>query len=527
MRALAHRLLLLLSVLGPGEGAALGPGGRFDAPPPGQLPDARTEPLDAARGDGSTLAGRSAVEALEFGPLSFDPPAADAHEIEGVTVLHLSDPLLPLVDVQVQLIGGPGNFPREAFAAVSAFPFVLRGGGTRELTPAAVDRRLDELALQLSVSGGGGGMRLRMNALAETLEPAMRLLGALLVEPGLDSLALDVWRGQASERIRRRDDNPGALAFSEFNRLMYGDHPVGWVLEAADLSPARLNRAALRRLHPVIACRGRLIVGISGDVAWDEAEPLVRRFLDPWPECDAPLDPVPEPSIRRGSGIFILPKAIEQSTVIVAQPSAVRQDDSRQYFAARIADHLLGASGFGSRIMERIRTQEGLAYGASSVWTTPVRHDGILGAYTATGAETTPDALRLLLEVLEAYRRSPPTESDVRRAVEEITTGYVFAFESAAQIVARQMQYRAQALPDDWLWRYWDGLEAVTAEDVAEVIRTHLDPGRMTAFILGDPARFTLGPEGGDPVYELRPDGSYRRWVNPVAPPGGGPRSPP
>ncbi len=523
MSAVPLRLLLLLAVLWPGQGSSLGAGGR----PPGQVRQARTDTLDAARHEELTLRGRSAVEALEFGPLPFDPPAPEAHEIAGVTVLHLNDPLLPLVDVQVQLIGGPGNFPREAFAAVSAFPFVLRRGGTRKLAPDAVERSLDELALQLSVSAGGGGARFRMNSLRETLEPAMRLLGELLIDPGLDSLALEVWRGQARERIRRRDDNPSALAFSEFNRLMYGDHPVGWVLDEADLPPDRLSTTALQGLHPVIACRGRLILGISGDVTWEEAQPLVRRFLDPWPECEALLDPLPEPSIRRGSGIFILPKAIEQSTVIVAQPSAVRQNDARAYFAARVADHLLGASGFGSRIMQRIRTEEGLAYGASSVWTTPLRHDGILGAYTATAAETTPDALRLLIEVLEEYRRSPPSGSEVRRAVEEITTGYVFAFESAAEIVARQMEYRAQELPDDWLWRYWEGLDAVTVEDVSEVIRTHLDPSRMTALILGDPARFTLGPEGGGPVYELRLDGSYRPWVNPVAPQGGGPRSPP
>lgn len=520
-------LLLLVSLVGPGGGSALGADGRFGASPSGQLPEALTDTVDTANGEGSTLTGRAAVEALEFGPLEFDPPAPEAYAIEGVTVLHLNDPLLPLIDVQVQLIGGPGNFPRDKFAGVSAFPFVLRTGGTQTRTPDAVDRTLDELALQLSVSGGGGGMWLRMNSLKEMLEPAMRLLGELLVAPGLDSLALEVWRGQARERIRRRDDTPGALAFSEFNRLMYGDHPVGWVLEEGDLSPERLNRETLRQLHSVMACRSRLTLGISGDVSWEEAEPLVRHVLSPLPECRAPLPPLPEPAVRREPGIFILPKAIEQSTVIIAEPSAVRQGDSGEYFAARIANHLLGGSGFGSRIMERIRTEEGLAYGASSVWTTPLRHDGLLGAYTATGAEATPDALRLLLEILEEYRRSPPSESDVRRAVEEITTGYVFAFESATAVVARQMQYRAQGLPGNWLWRYWEGLDAVTAQSVADVIRRHLHPGRMTALILGDPARFTLVTEGGGPVYEVRTDGSYRRWVSPVAPQGGGPRSPP
>lgn len=519
-------LLLLPAAFLGREGSPL-PTGNVTPAYPFQSLAPGADTLDAPAGEDLPLSGREGLEALTFESLEFDPPVPEAHEIAGVTVLHLHDPLLPLVDVQVQLAGGPGNFPRERLAAVSAFPFVLRSGGTRTRTPAAVERGLDELALQLSVSGGGGAMRFRMNALRETLEPAMSLLGKILLEPGLDSLALEVWRGQTRERIRRREDNPGSLAFSEFNRLMYGDHPVGWVLGEGDLSAERVSRGVLRRLHAVMVCRDRVLVGISGDVTWEDAEPLVRQFLDPWPQCEAPLAPLPEPAIRRGPGTFILPKAIEQSTVLLAQPSTVRQGDSREYFAARVADHLLGGSGFGSRIVERIRTAEGLAYGASSVWTTPARHEGLLGAYTATSAQTTPDALRLLREVLEAYRRIPPSESDVRRAVEEITTGYVFAFESAATIVARQMQFRAQGLPTDWLWRYWDGLEAVTARSVAEVIRTHLDPDRMTVLILGDPTRFTLGVERLGPVYELRPDGSYRPWVTPAGPLGGGLQSPP
>ena len=519
-------LLFLPAALLGREGSPV-PIGNVTPAYPVQSPAPVADTLDAPAGEDLALSGRAGLDALTFGSFEFDPPVPESHEIAGVTVLHLHDPLLPLVDVQVQLAGGPGNFPRERLAAVSAFPFILRSGGTRTRTPDVVERGLDELALQLSVSGGGGAMRFRMNALRETLEPAMGLLGEILLEPGLDSLALEVWRGQTRERIRRREDNPSSLAFSEFNRLMYGDHPVGWVLGEGDLSAERLSRGVLRHLHAVMACRDRVLVGISGDVTWEDAEPLVRRFLDPWPQCEAPLAPLPEPAIRRGPGTFILPKAIEQSTVLLAQPSTVRQGDSGEYFAARVADHLLGGSGFGSRIVERIRTVEGLAYGASSVWTTLTRHDGLLGVYTATGAETTPDALRLLREVLEAYRRIPPPESDVRRAVEEITTGYVFAFESAATIVARQMQFRAQGLPPDWLWRYWEGIEAVTARSVAEVIRTHLDPDRMTVLILGDPTRFTLGVERLGPVYELRPDGSYRPWVTPAGPLGGVPQSPP
>ena len=308
---------------------------------------------------------------------------------------------------------------------------------------------------------------------------------------------------------------------------MYGGHPVGWVMDESDLSPTRLHVEALRSLHSLLICRDRLILGISGDVTWEQAEPLVRAFVEPWPDCPGRLPAAREPVIRRGRGVFILPRDIEQSTVIMAQAGGVRQEDSSQYFAPQIANHLLGASGFSSRIMSRVRSDEGLAYGASSVWTTPLRYEGLLGALTATGAEATIEVTSLLLDILQDFRDSPPSQEQVRRAVEEITTGYVFAFESPSQVVARQMLHRAQGLPDGWFARYLGGLEEVTAEDVASVVREHLDPAGMTILLVGDPARFDVGLEGMEPVYEVLPGGVYRSWVSLPAVPGGSPRSRP
>ena len=470
------------------------------------------------------IVGRDAIESLEFPPFEFDPPEVDEHEIGGVTVFHLYDPTLPLVDVQLRLSGGTSHFSRRELAVVSAFPFVLRSGGTRDLPQDSIDRRIDLLALQLSFGGGGGGTSIRLNSLTETLEPALELLREVLLEPGWDSEALEVWRGQASERIRRREDNPSRLALSEFNRLMYGDHPVGWVMEEEDLAPDRLSVAELRALHEVLICRDRLILGVSGDLPWERAEPLIRGFLEPWPECAGDLSLPPEPDIRRDSGVFILRKQIDQSTVIVAQPGGVRQEDSPEYFATQIANHLLGAGGFTSRIMSRVRTEEGLAYGASSVWTTPIRYEGLVGALTATSAETTLEATNLLLDILQDFKDSPPSSDEVQNAVEEITTGYVFAFESPPQIVARQILYRAQGLSDGWLSRYWEGLREVSSEGVAAVVTEHLDPARMTILLVGDPSRFSAGLEAFESVSELFPDGTHAPWVSlPVGPDGSPP----
>jgi predicted Zn-dependent peptidase len=456
--------------------------------------------------------GRAAVEALETPPLVFDPPVADEHEVLGVPVYHLRDPALPLVDFFVQGRGGAGHFARERLAPVSALPSMLRLGGTRDLPPDSVDLRIDLLALQVSFSSGGGGFTVGLNALTDTFDEGIALLRDMLLEPGLDSAALEVWRGQQLEGIRRREDDPQGLAYSEFNRLMFGDHPTGWVATEEDFSEARLSRATLLDAHEALLCRDRIILGIAGDMTWEEAEPRVREFLEPWPTCEEEIPEPPVAELRDEPGVFILRKEVEQSTVIMAQPGGLLLDDSPEYFASRIADYILGSGGFTSRLMTRVRTEQGLAYGASSLWGASRRSEGLLGALTFTRPERTIEAARLLRDVMEEFSGSPPEPDEVQTAYDEISNGYVFAFESAAQIVARRMGYRAQELPDGWLERYLEGLQEVTPEAIAEVTGRYLDPTQMTILILGDSARFDPGLEELGPLFELSPDGTVTPW---------------
>jgi zinc protease len=468
----------------------------------------------AASPDTSDLrpVGRAAVDALTYPPLVFDPPAATEHEVLGVPVYHLHDPALPLVDVYVQLQGGPSHFPRDELALLTGLPTFIRNGGTQHRPPDEVDRELDLLALELRVSRGGTGSLYALNTLEDAVDDGLALLGEILLEPAFDPEALEVWRGQELERIRRRLDAPQSLAFEEFNRLMFGDHPVGWVMDEADLAPERLAPEQIRATHRRLYCRDRVILGVAGSLTWADAEPRVRAFLQEWPACEEELPERPEPRMRDEGGIFILERELEQTVIVMAHPGGIRQEDSPEFFASRVADLVLGGAGFTSRLMARVRTERGLAYGASSLWTAPVRHEGLVGAVTATGAERTVEAVGLVLEIMEDFRDAPPSPEEVQRAVDQIANGYVFAFESARQIVARRMGDRLQELPEGWLERYLEGIQAVSPEDVHEVARRYIDPGRMTILLVGDPERFDDGLDALGPLYRLHLDGSWEPW---------------
>lgn len=434
--------------------------------------------------------------ALEFQELRFDPPAARKEILStGIQVFYLEDRSLPLVTLFARFKGGFARLPREMYAATTALPGLLRAGGTQSLTPDSVDHLLDFYALQTAFGGGGESSFSSLNTLTKYLAPAVELWKDILRNPRFSAREVEIWRGRQMESIRRRKDSPGGLAFSEFNRLMFGDHPIGWEMEEGDLAPDRLSPQLLSQVHARIFCPENLILGVVGDVAWEDLKPLLEDLVADWPSCSVPLPESPTPVMRREGRVFLIPKKLTQSTVVMAHPGGVTQGANEAYFASKIGNSILGGSGFTSRLVARVRTEKGWAYSASSLWTTPSGYEGIVGAVTQTKSESTVATVRLILETMEEMRASPPRREEVDRAISQIVNGFVFNFQDPSQIVSRQMYYLAEGLPEDWLEQYIQGIQRVSPRDVHQVFREHLHPEDMIILILGNPEDFDLPPE--------------------------------
>jgi zinc protease len=428
--------------------------------------------------------------------LRFDPPEAQRHTLKsGVSVFFLEDHSLPLVTFYARLRGGYALLPRDRYAAATALPGLLRSGGTERLSPDSLDHLIDHYALQTVFGGGGGSTFASLNTLRRHLEPAMDLWGEILTTPGFDEKEVEIWRGRQAESIRRRKDDPGSLAFSEFNRIMFGDHPIGWDMSDEDLGPDRFSVEALRDVHGRVFCPDNLLLGVVGDLSWGEVEPLLDELVGRWRPCQGGLLEPRTPRMRSQGAVFLIPRELAQSTIVMAQKGGVSQEESPDYFASRIGNAILGGSGFTSRIVTRVRTERGYAYSASSLWTTPERYEGILGAVTQTKGESTIAAARLILDTMEEMRDAPPTMAEVERAIAQISNGFVFNFQDPGQIVSRQMFYWSQDLPEDWLSRYLRGIQEVRPEDVRRVFRRHFQREDMVILILGDPGQFDLPPE--------------------------------
>lgn len=450
--------------------------------------------------------GLAVVEGLEYPPLRFETPEPTRFELSnGVPVFFLRDRSLPLIDLFINVKGGYLYLDREHYAAATALLPMMKDGGAGTLPPDSVDEVVAYNALGLSTSTNGSRMQLGISALRHQLDLAVDLWSDILLRPAFAADAVDRWRVRELEAVRRLPDIPGSLAVLEFNRILYRGHPTGWRMGEDDLTPRRVDRARLQELHERLVCPENAVVGIAGDVELEEVRAALERTLGQWQPCGSELTEPEPPRLQPDPTVYVIHRPVAQSTVIVGQPGRILMEESSAYFASRVANWILGGSGLSSRMMERIRTEEGLAYSASSVWGTDRNHERILGGITHTGGETTVAATRAMIDVFSEAVTDPPSGDEVGAARDAIANGFVFGFNSPSQVVARQVSYLAAGLPEDWLSRYLGGIRDVDSTAVARVLRDTIRPSDFTVLIVGDTTRFDPSPLGTVRALSARP----------------------
>jgi zinc protease len=181
---------------------------------------------------------------------------------------------------------------------------------------------------------------------------------------------------------------------------------------------------------------------------------------------------------------------VNQANIRMGHAGGIRVANTPEYFAAQVADFILGGSGFTSRMLQRVRSDSGFAYSAFTQWAAETDREDQFFAQAQIRAEKTVAGMKLMKDVIASMATQPPTAADVKLAQDNEVNSFVFRFENAQQIVAQQLQYAVDGLPPNWFDLYLRGIQAVTPEQVKAVTAKYLHPDRLVTVVVGKSASF-------------------------------------
>lgn len=430
-------------------------------------------------------------EALTYGPLKFEVPAADRfrHELPGGVVAYVvPDRALPLVNIVLHLRTGSFREPQAKPGLASMTASLMRLGGTATRTPEEFDERADFLAAQVGSGAGATGAQVSLNVLSTSLDDGLDLLFYMLRNPRFDDGRLAIEKGKALEAMKQRNDDAGTIQSREWGWLLYGrDHFTSRKMTGAELES--ITRADLADFHRRTYGIEGMRIAVSGDVDAKTITANLARRLAGFSAAEKAEWPPRAPQFEPKAGLYHVEKDIPQGKVSMGHrsfqvvPGTGWADPD--LYAIEIMDFVLGAGGFSSRLLQRVRSDEGLAYGAGSNFGVGTFWPGVFNMGYASKNPTVAYAMEILLEELERIRREPVTAEELALAKNASIDSFPRAFESAAQIAGTFVQDDLVGRPHSYWTAYRERIQAVTIEQVQAAAQKYLKPESLVTLVVG------------------------------------------
>lgn len=487
----AAPFLLSLLLAGCDGGASYAPKGTRGQPfacygPRGETaPVAAAAPAGVPESSGGMPTHPRGLKAPD--PIVFNPaPIAPALLKNGVKVFVAEDRAVPLVSVTLYLRTGVLEEPETKAGLADLAGDAMRAGGAGDWDPDALDELLEGMAASVECEIGTDQGTLSLSCRVQDLDKGLEVLKAVLERPRFDEARLNMVKARALEGIRRRRDDPEALAVAAFRRLLYGAGSP-WARESTQASVAALTREDVAAFHAEHIRPCLWSAAVAGDLDAGEAVRRMEAAFGSFPrrEGAGPALP-PEPAIL-DPRVVLVPKPVDQASLFVGHAGPSNLQDGQPHpdrYAIQVFNFILGGGSFTSRLVKEIRVTRGLAY---SAWSAFSMHNGRgavqMGCQTRTDKAT--ESLACMKEVLRKALDGGVTEEELALAKDSMVHAFVFKVATPALRAQNAASFDYMGFPADYLSHYVARIQAVTVEDVARVAKAHCHPDRMSIAVCG------------------------------------------
>lgn len=291
------------------------------------------------------------------------------------------------------------------------------------------------------------------------------------------------------------------MAFMMFAQALFGeDSPFARFPNEQGIK--RLQRSDLIAYADRFIRPNGAILAASGSVPKEQFQKAVEKYFGSWERKNDPLPALPGIERKPRPAVYVLEREFVQSSVIIGHLGPPRF--TPDIYEMSIYNRVLGATGFGSRLFDQIRTQLGLAYDVSG-GLAPGVVAGSFQISLASRNEAALEAIRQSLSITRGTLESVPQEIEFSEAKSAVEQSFAFRFDSPGEIVQRAAQQELLRFPEDYDRTYLERISKVTPAMVLEVGKRWVKPEDAVIVIVGGIPATRVAQELGNsrPVYRI------------------------
>jgi zinc protease len=424
---------------------------------------------------------------LHFPPSEFiAPKAADYRHklLNGATAFLVEDHEFPLIDISIMIHTGGYLDPAGMTGLAQLTGSQMRSGGTKSKTPESFDEDAAFLAAQIGSSVSDVSGEASLNCLSKDIDAGLALFVDMLRNPVFDENRLKLAKSQMLQAIGRRNDSTTSIEGREFQRLIRGDKHFS-ALPVTKASLEAFSRQDLIGFHDRYYYPANFVLAVSGDFDTKQMLAKLEKALAGWPNRNVAIPDPPRSEFTPKPGVYVVSKKdVNQGRVRMGHLGVTLSNPD--HLALAVMNGVLGGDGFTSHIMERVRSEEGLAYSAGSTFVAGTYYEGMFSAGFQSKSPSVAQAIAIVIEEIKRAQEAKPSADELATAVNRAVESLPLRFSSAGRKAIQFAYDYYTRLPEDYWEKYRQRLSAVTPEEVQRVARKYLHPDSLVILAVGD-----------------------------------------
>ncbi|MGH9469387.1 MAG: M16 family metallopeptidase [Terriglobia bacterium] len=405
----------------------------------------------------------------------------------GLQVLVLERHRLPMVTLTFAVRAGSAADPR-GLPGMAQFVASLLNEGTSRRSALEISSAIDDAGGEIDTGADWNDSYATLTMLSDHTRLAFDLLSGMAIRPAFEPSEVERARKQILSALEVLRDDPGYLADTAFERVVFAGTRYSHPAEGVAASVRRITPRDLKKFHARYYRPNGAVLLVVGDVDASEAFALARDFFGEW-RGKVPSTPSARRAPLGGKGRRIIviddPGAV-QTEIRIGNPAVGRA--SPDYDALTVANQILGGPA-ENLLFSALRSRRGLVYGASSDLVA-YRGAGAWEIKTSTRTAETLKAVDLVLSQMKRLDGRAIQDEGVRMAQEYLVGHMALQFETQQQITDQLLSLLMYGLPLDYWNTFPQRIRTLTISEVSAAARRYLEPDRAVIVLVGDASKF-------------------------------------
>jgi predicted Zn-dependent peptidase len=368
-----------------------------------------------------------------------------------------------------------------AINGVSHFVEHMVFKGTTSRSARQIAREVDTIGGNLDAFTGKESVCFNIKVLDEHITPALDVLADLVLNPTFTPEEIEREKGVILEEIKMDEDNPDYLVTELFTQNFWKGDALGRPILGTKKTVSSFEQQTVVDYYREQFTPRNIVFSAAGNLDHESFVAQVEQhFGQLAPSVSTPFPPpspaaIPHITLRRK-------KSLEQVQLVLGVPAPHVAHPDR--YAIYLLNSILGG-GMSSRLFQTIREDRGLAYSIFSEMS-PFRDTGSLCIYAGVAVDKTQETIRLTMEELTRLKQQMVSDSELKRAKDQLKSNIVLGLESSSSRMAnlaRQQMYFGRFFGVEEITRE---IEAVSPADVQRLANELFRPEAMALTLLGN-----------------------------------------